>query len=92
MPHAGYADPVMNDEHGSHSDISDRSSSDHHSSHRGNFTNPRSTFLVHEHSFIHSHACINTFSHIFIHTLIPYIQALHMQLLHHNASHHITKW
>ena len=31
-----------------------------HSSHRGNFTNPRYTFPVHEHSFIHSHACIHT--------------------------------
>ena len=27
MPHAGYADSVTNDEHGSHSDISDKSSS-----------------------------------------------------------------
>ena len=27
----------------------------HHSSHQGNFTNPHFTFLVHEHSFIHSH-------------------------------------
>ena len=58
-----------------------------HSSHRGNFTKPQFTFPVHEHSFIHSHACIHTF----IHTFILYIQALHMQLLHHNALRRVTK-
>ena len=42
-----------------------------HSSHRGNFTNPHLCFPVHDHSFIHAHACI----HAFIHTFIPYIQA-----------------
>ena len=83
MPHAGYSKPITNDRHGSHSDISDRSSLAHHSSHRGNFTNPHSTFLVQDHSFIHSHACIHTF--------IPYIQALHMQLLHHNNLRRVTK-
>ena len=45
--------------------------------------NPLFCFLVHNHFFIHSHACIHTF--------IPYIQALHMQLLHHNASCCVTK-
>ena len=40
----------------------------HHLSHRGNFTNPHFTFPVHEHSFLHCHACIHTFIHTFIHT------------------------
>ena len=42
-----------------------------HSSHRGNFTNPCSTFPVHDHSFIHYHACFHTFIHTFIHTFHP---------------------
>ena len=45
----------------------------HHSSHRDNFTNPRSAFLVHDHSFIHSHACFHTFIHPYIHPLCPSI-------------------
>ena len=75
MPHEDYADHVINDGPGFHSDIAAKSSL--------NFTNPHFTFPVHDHSFIHSHACIHTF--------IPYIQALHMQLLHHNASRRVTK-
>ena len=47
MPHAGYADFITNDGPGFHSDITGKSSP--------NFTNPHFTFLVHEHSFIHSH-------------------------------------
>ena len=47
MPHAGYADSIMNDGPGFHSDIAGKSSS--------NFTKPHFTFLVHEHSFIQSH-------------------------------------
>ena len=54
-----------------------------HSGHRDNFTNPHFTFPVHEHSFIHSHACIHTF--------ISYIQASHIQLLHYNASRRVMK-
>ena len=41
-----------------------------HSSHQGNLTNPHSTFPVHDHSFIHSHACIHTIIHTFIHSYI----------------------
>ena len=47
MPHAGYADSVMNDGPGFHSDITGKSSL--------SFTNLHFTFPVHEHSFIHSH-------------------------------------
>ena len=39
-----------------------------HSSHRGNFTDPHFSFPLHDHSFIHSHACIHTFIHSFIHS------------------------
>ena len=49
MPHEGHADPIMNDGPEFHSNISGRS-------HRGSFINLHFTFLVHEHSFIHSHA------------------------------------
>ena len=43
----------------------------HHSSHRGNFTDPPLfLFPLHDHSFIHSHACIHTFIHSFIHSSI----------------------
>ena len=51
-----------------------------HSSHQGNLQTHFS-FLVHDHSFIHSHAHIHTFGHTFIRTFIPYIQALHMQIV-----------
>ena len=47
MPHAGYAGSITNDGPGFHSDIAGKSST--------NFSNPHFTFLVHEHSFIHSH-------------------------------------
>ena len=47
MPHAGYADSDMNDGPRFYLDIARKSSP--------NFTNPHFTFLVHDHSFIHSH-------------------------------------
>ena len=42
----------------------------HHSSHQGNFTNPHFSFPFHDHSFIHSLACIHTYIHSFIHSSI----------------------
>ena len=47
-----------------------RSPQTRHSSHRSNFTNPHFSFPLHDHSFIHSHACIHTFIHLSIN---PYI-------------------
>ena len=42
-----------------------------HSSHRGNFANPRSTFLIHDHSFIH--ACMHSYIYPYIHPIHPSI-------------------
>ena len=71
MPHAGYTDSVMNDGHGSHSDIFDKE-----------LLKPVTRvikvtlpnlltlfyFLMHNHSFI--------LPHTHIHTFIPYIQSI----------------
>ena len=84
MHHAGYADSITNDGLRFYSDISDKELPEP-VTRAIEVTLPKnpSCFLVHDHSFIHFHACIHTF--------IPYIQALHMQLLHHNASRCIPK-
>ena len=55
MPHAGYTGSVTNDRPGPMRTCPVRAPRTHHSSHRGNFTNPHFTFPVHEHSFIHSY-------------------------------------
>ena len=67
---AGYADSVMNDGPNSTQTYPIRAPRTRHLSPRGNFTNPHFTFPIHEHSFIHSHACIHTFIHSFIHSSI----------------------
>ena len=70
MPHADYADSVMNDWPGFHSDISDKKLPEPVTrTIEVTLPKPLSYFQVHDHPFIHSHACIHTF--------IPYIQALH---------------
>ena len=78
MPHEGYADPIMNDKHGSWSDISDRS-----------FSNPVTrvikvalptpTISLYHHSFIYCHLYIHTRIHAFNrtnHSFIPYIRSI----------------
>ena len=90
MLHAGYADSVTNDGPRFHSDISDKELPEP-VTRTIKVTLPNLFYLfyslVHDHSFIHFHACIHTF----IHTFITYIQAVHMQMLHHNASCCVTK-
>ena len=93
MPHAGYADSIMNDGHRSHSDISDKE-----------LLKPITRvikvtlpnlltlfyFLMHNHSFILSHTRIHTFIHTIIHSSHT-SKVLHMQLMHHNALCCVTK-
>ena len=65
MPHVGHADSVMNDEHGSRSDISDWSSSNP-ITRVIKVTLPTPLFLY---MIIHSSAVIHTFMHAFIHPI-----------------------
>ena len=85
MPHEGYVDHVTNDGPGFHPNVpviklTERVTR----AIEVTLPDPLFCFLVNNHSFIHSYT--------FIHIFIPYIQALHMQLLHHNASCCVTKW
>ena len=75
MPHAGYADPIMNDGPGFHlnvpvSELTERVTR------AIEVTLPTPTFF--HYMIIHSSILIHPFIHPFIHTFIPYIQALHM--------------
>ena len=91
MPHAGYANSITNDGHGSHSDISDKE-----------LLKPITRvikvtlptvllyFLMYDHSFILSHTCIHTFIHTIIHSSHTF-KASHMQLMHHNAPCYVMK-
>ena len=87
MPHEGYADPIMNDEHESRSDISDRSSSNP-ATRVIKVTLPTPTISLYDHSFI----CCHSFIHARIHSSHT-SEASHMQLnasqrsvLHHEAA------
>ena len=93
MPHVGHADSVMNDERGSWSDISDRSSSNP-VTRVIKVILPNPTISLYGHSFIYCHSYIHTRIHTFIHTIIHSshtFEASHMQSMHHNASCCITK-
>ena len=93
MPHAGYTDSVMNDGPRFHLDISNKELPEP-VTQAIEVTLSIPTLLFQYmsiHSSILMHAFIHSFIHPFIHTFISYIQALHMQLLHHNASRHVTK-
>ena len=81
MTHESYADPVMNDGHGSRSDISDRSSSNPVTRViKVTLPNLLFHFFIYNHSLIHSHSyihtCIHTFIHARIHSFIPCIQSI----------------
>ena len=58
MPHVGHADSITNDERGSRSDISDRSSSNP-ITRVIKVTLPTPTISLYKHSFIHG--CIHSF-------------------------------
>ena len=78
MPHVGHADCITNDERGSWSDISDRSSSNP-VTRVIKVTLPTPTISLYDHSFICYHSYIHTRIHTFIHTnhsFIPYIQSI----------------
>ena len=79
MPHVGHADSVMNDERGSRSNISNRSSSNP-VTRVIKVTLPTPTISLYDHSFIccHSyiHTHIHTFIHARIHSFIPCIQSI----------------
>ena len=77
-PHVGHADSVTNDEHGSHSDISDKDSSKPVTRViKVTLPNPPTLFFkcMIIHSFIHSHTRIHTFIHT-SHSFIPYIRSI----------------
>ena len=69
MPHAGYASSARTLAPDPTWTYLVRAPQTRHSSHQGNFTDPH-FFPLHDHSFIHSHACIHTFIHSFIHSSI----------------------
>ena len=74
----GHADFIMNDECGSWSDISDRSSSNP-ITRVIKVTLPTPTISLYGHSFICYHSYIHTCIHTFIHTshsFIPYIRSI----------------
>ena len=74
----GHANSIMNDESGSRSDISDRSSSNP-VTRVIKVTLPTPTISLYDHSFICCHSYIHTRIHTFIHTnhsFIPYIQSI----------------
>ena len=77
-PHVGHADSVTNDERGSQSDISDRSSSNP-ITRVIKVTLPTPTISLYGHSFICYHSYIHTRIHTLIHTnhsFIPYIRSI----------------
>ena len=81
----GYADSIMNDERGSRSDISDRSSSNP-ITRVIKITLPTLTISLYDHSFIYYHSYIHARIHTFVHPRIHSShtsEASHMQL---NAS------
>ena len=78
MPQVGHADSVTNDERGSQSDISDRSSSNP-VTRAIKVTLPTPTISLYDYSFICCHSYIHTRIHTFIHTnhsFIPYIRSI----------------
>ena len=76
MPYAGYANSVMNDGLGFYSDISDKSSSNPSlESSRKLYQTFLLYFLMHDHSFIHSHTT-HSHTHSYHHSFIPYIQSI----------------
>ena len=80
MPHMGHTDFAMNNEHGSWSDISDRSSSNP-VTRVIKVTLPTPTIYLYDHSFIYCHSYIHAHIHTFIHMRIHpshTSEALHM--------------
>ena len=79
MPHAGYTNSITNDGPRPCTDISGKELPEPITrAIEVTLPTPISTLPMHDHSFIHSHACIHTFIHTFIHSSIhPFIHPIH---------------